>query len=568
MSQSRNASSAERHEQAFFARQFTVAAAGVVYWLTSRSPGASALPYAPILLAVVLNVMYYALAAKRAFYPHVRWIQIPLDLALWTWLIHLTGGPWSMFYPLYAFEIMLSAVTLSVTGCVYASALSVLFYTLEAAGWPGQIAVSIVAPRLALFAGTGAVCAVLVRKLAANENIVRGLNERLRRRVHVVATEQNAILESMTCGLLGVDVEGKVTMFNRKAEEILGLKAADVLGRPCGSAPGEEGSRSAAALAKLCDERRPGRREFDLVLKGRTAHLAASLFELPEGFPTSSVYIFQDLTELRDLEQRTIRAETLSGLGAMAATLAHELRTPLTAIAGFAALLRERLEGNPGSAEIAEKIERGVMSLEQVTQQLLDFTDSPDLAKSRVRVADVVTSGLELLPPKSREMVKLCITDSGASALVLGDPLQLRQAVLNLMLNASEAAGDGGEVRVTLREDGGDASLEVADTGPGVPEELRNKIFLPFFTTKRGGTGLGLSYSEKLIRAHGGRLTLDGPAGGGAVFTVRLRLLEEAERETQAKGQARLQGPSRVKRAERPGAEEARDQAPRPISPA
>ncbi len=561
MGHSWNASNIERHEQAFFARQFIVAAAGVIYWLMSRSSGASSLPYLPVFLAVVLNVAYYTLAARRVFYRQVKWIQIPVDLALWTWFIHMTGGPWSMFYPLYAFEIMLSALTLSVTGCVYASALSIVFYTLECSAWPGPFAMSFVVPRLALFAGTGAVCAVLVRELAANEKIVRGLNEQLRRKVHVVATEQDAILESMTCGLLGVDAEGRITMFNRRAEEITGLRAQDVLGKPCERTEGPE------PLASLCDEPCTGHREIHLVLSGRSVHLAVGRFELPAGFPTRSVCIFQDLTELKELEQRTIRAETLSGLGAMAATLAHELRTPLTAIAGFAAVLRERLEGSPRDAEIAEKIERGVTSLERVTHQLLGFTETPSIAKSPVRIADVVESGLELLPQNFREMVKLRIGEPEASVAVLGDAIQLRQAILNLMLNACEAAGEGGEVRLTLRRDGEEALLEVADTGPGVPEALRNKIFLPFFTSKEGGTGLGLSHSEKLVRAHGGRLTLDGNDGKGAVFTVRLQLLKEPAPEAHAMARLPAMGLTEPMDADAPGATAAANQAPKRISP-
>ncbi len=128
----------ERHEQAFFARQFMVAAAGVIYWLTSMKPGAPALPFVPIGLAVLLNVLYYGLAARRIFYPQIKWVQIPLDLALWSWLIYLTGGPSSFFYPLYAFEIMLSAITLSVAGCAYSSVLSIVLYSIVCHVWPGD----------------------------------------------------------------------------------------------------------------------------------------------------------------------------------------------------------------------------------------------------------------------------------------------------------------------------------------------------------------------------------------------------------------------------------------------
>ncbi len=525
MKRSLDVSSVERHEQAFFARQFIVAATGVVCWLVSRTAGSSSLPYLPIALAVLLNVFYYALASRRIFYPQVKWIQIPVDLALWTWLIHLTGGPWSTFYPLYAFEIMLSAVALSVAGCAYASVLSIVFYTLECYMWPGAFLTTSVVPKLVLFAGTGAVCALLIRKLTLNERIVRLLNERLRRKVDVTLEEENAILENMTSGLVGVDSEGRVTMFNRRAEEITGLRGAEMLGKRCLEVLGAESPVCHKALALLSGEMIPEDTEVEMNFNGRSRYISLSCFALPDGFPTRSVCVFQDKTEVRQLEQRTIRAETLSAIGAMAATLAHELRTPLTAIAGFASMLRNRLDGNTREAEIAHKIERGVTSLEKVTGQLLSFTETPELSKARVRLADVIESALELLPDKMRGRVKLSVKGAGRDLTVKADPLQLRHALLNLMINACQAAGESGEVNVAVRRSGEAGHVEIADTGPGVPDELQTRIFLPFFTTKKGGTGLGLAHSEKLVRAHGGRITLDGGEAGGAVFTVKLPLV-------------------------------------------
>jgi signal transduction histidine kinase len=208
----------------------------------------------------------------------------------------------------------------------------------------------------------------------------------------------------------------------------------------------------------------------------------------------------------------------------MAATLAHELRTPLTAITGFAAVLRERLAGRPKDVELAGKIERGVSDLETVTRRLLSFTETPELSKRRVRLCDIVDSALEMLPADDRGAVSLLPDGAGGSLSVDGDALQLRQAILNLVRNACEAAGENGSVRITLRRKGDEAQVEVEDNGPGVPQDLGTRVFLPFFTTKRGGTGLGLAYSEKLVRAHGGQITLDGGPGKGAVFTIRLPL--------------------------------------------
>lgn len=520
----RSPSNVERHEQAFFVRQFIVAATGLLYWTMAAKPGAPTSPFIPIVLAVVLNVVYYVLAARRVFYPQVKWIQIPVDLALWTWLIQLTGGPGSLFYPLYAFEIMLAALTLSVAGCAYASVLSILLYSFVAYSWPGPFAFSAIAPRLAMFAGAGAVFALLIRKLATNERLVRLLNEQLRHKVHITTTEEDAVLDGMSCGLVGIDTDSKVTMFNRRAEEITGLREAEVLGQSCADILGSENPDCGSVVETLEDGRPSPETEVDVTINGRAKRLALSCFALPQGFPTRSVCVFQDKTDVRELERRTIRAETLSGLGAMAATLAHELRTPLTAIGGFAAVLHDRLVERPKDAEIADKIERGVKSLEIVTRQLLGFTETPELSRTDIKLSEVVEATMEMLPETAKASVRLYVNGKDEAISVLGDPIQLRQAFLNVILNACEAAPDDGEIRVTLRRHGDEAQLEVVDNGPGVPEDLSTRIFLPFFTTKKGGTGLGLAFSEKLIRAHGGQLTLDTVAGEGAVFTARLPL--------------------------------------------
>jgi PAS domain S-box-containing protein len=567
MNPPRSHSSEERHEQAFFARQFIVAATGVVYWIMTSGTGTLLSPYVPIAIAVTLNVLYYVLAAKRRFYPQVKWIQIPVDMALWTWLIHLTGGPSSLFYPLYAFEIMLAAITLSAAGCAYAAILSVLFYSLVTHAWPGPFAFMAILPRLALFAGTGAVCAVLVMRLAAKERTVRDLNEKLRHRVKITTAEQDAVLDGMAGGLVGVGADGAVTMFNRRAEEITGFRASQVLGKACTEILGTESPICGRIMDGLEGTSSPMEAEADVNFGGRAKRLSLSCFGLPEGFPTRSVCIFQDRTEVRDLERRTIRAETLSGLGAMAATLAHELRTPLTAIAGFAAMLRERLAGSPKEAEIAGKIERGVGNLETITGQLLGFTGTPELSKTDTPLAAVVDSALEMMPENGRNSMSLSLDDDCGGLNLYCDPLQLRQAILNLVRNAAEAAGDGGEVKVSLRRDGDEAQIEVADSGPGVPEELSTRIFLPFFTTKKGGTGLGLAYSEKMVRAHGGQITLESAygtnAGGGtgaksegARFTIRLPLPDAALVGKLARAAASTDGPDRERAVEAPSKED------------
>lgn len=226
---------------------------------------------------------------------------------------------------------------------------------------------------------------------------------------------------------------------------------------------------------------------------------------------------------LRGLAAAMERNERLAAVGAMAATVAHEVRNPLGIIRATADVL-ERENPLPDSGrELVEDIRTEVARLDGVVTGLLDLTRTPVLHLDDVdvnvlveRVVNDWERGTRGQGPEHR-----CDLDPGAGT-IRADGRRLRQALLNLVLNAAEAAGESGHVEVRTARTRGGVEISVADDGPGVPAEARPRLFEPFFTTKPRGAGLGLAVVAAVLRAHGGTAEVSSRPGRGAVFIVRL----------------------------------------------
>ncbi len=216
-----------------------------------------------------------------------------------------------------------------------------------------------------------------------------------------------------------------------------------------------------------------------------------------------------------------VRAETLAGLGRVAAGIAHELNNPLQVMLGYLSLDRGKVGGEVGRH--LERVEREALRCREIVEALLQLArpaaapppEAIDLRALSLEAAEAVRAELGGRAP--------AIEVRGA-AEALGAPGRLRQIVLNLLRNAADAAGPAGAVAVEVAAVAARAELTVADSGPGIPPEVRARLYEPFFTTKPHGTGLGLALSRALATSLGGELVLDGAATGGARFTVRVPL--------------------------------------------
>lgn len=216
------------------------------------------------------------------------------------------------------------------------------------------------------------------------------------------------------------------------------------------------------------------------------------------------------------------RREVLARLGEVSAVLAHEIRNPIAAAKGQVQLAAEAARGGASAEHIARRLETAVQEVgrvEALVRGLLDYARDRPLSRGPVAAPDVVEVALAHagLKPGAIEV------DGGAGVLLDADPRELGRALGNVVQNAVEAAGPSGQVRLTIRRDGGDVVLTVHDSGPGVPGDLVDRVFDPFVTGKLHGVGLGLAVARQVVEAHGGRIAVGrSEALGGAAFDIRV----------------------------------------------
>jgi len=243
------------------------------------------------------------------------------------------------------------------------------------------------------------------------------------------------------------------------------------------------------------------------------------------------VLVLRDLSRVRELEEQVRRSERLAGLGVLAAGIAHEVRNPLVGVRGAAQLL----EGEPAFPaalrEYTGMIIRQVDRLNRLVGELLTLAEQRPLEPQPCNLHHVLEEALRLAEGGQRpgrfQILRQYDPEVPAAA---GDFDRLLQVFLNLVRNAMEAMPEGGELTVRTRFErvapqcGGRPAVrvDVQDRGPGLPEEVRSRLFTPFYTTKDGGTGLGLAVSLRIVAEHGGAIEAENRPGGGAAFRVIL----------------------------------------------
>jgi two-component system sensor histidine kinase PilS (NtrC family) len=337
-----------------------------------------------------------------------------------------------------------------------------------------------------------------------------------------LAALNDDIIRCLSSGLLTVDRQGRVLTINEAAGEILGLEPSAATGRPIRDLVPE----LQPMLAKLEDastvrrgeilaRRAQGERALGVSISPLTNHL---------GEPLGRIVNFQDLTELRRMEEQVKRGERLAAIGGLAAGIAHEIRNPLASISGSIELLRSAPQVEAENRALMEIVLREVDRLNTLVTELIDYAkpraplpvsiDANAAIKETVRVFAQDRSG----PPVSVRFEEL----AGKAPTVHADPAQLRQVIWNLLRNAAESMPDGGEVVVTLGSDDDWCTIGVRDHGVGIPREDQDRIFEPFYTTKARGSGLGLAIIHRIVSAHGGVISLSSAVGEGTTVTVRL----------------------------------------------
>jgi PAS domain S-box-containing protein len=348
---------------------------------------------------------------------------------------------------------------------------------------------------------------------------------------HMVANMRN--------GVLAINRSGALVLINDEACRIFGLPHdLDYLGQPYADVFRDHSDivrvlGGAFELASL-----PNRAELRLKSTAKVIGYTLSLVRDERDEIIGAALFFKDLTHVEQMEERERLRDRLATLGEMAATMAHEIKNPLGGIEVMAGLLRRQVPDNRDVQALVRDIISEAKMANAIVQEMLDFVRPVRLQLDRASVGEALASAVTMADGKTtRGDVAVSVRVPEGLPPIQADPHQLSQVFANLLINAYEALNGHGAVTLTARlvepgQDGallGDGSqpmptvvVDVADTGPGMPAELTDRIFNPFFTTKPQGSGLGLAVVRKIVDAHEGRIDVTSVVNQGTCFTVTL----------------------------------------------
>ncbi len=326
-----------------------------------------------------------------------------------------------------------------------------------------------------------------------------------------LASFNRAVVENTPSGLFTTDTEGNVKVFNRAAEAISGVDREHVAGGHI--------SKLLPFLKELPSDERRGERTVLLGGKEKTiGYTITRLYDLG-GNNAGFIGIFQDLTELKALAREIKHKERLAAVGELSAKIAHEIRNPLASLKGAMEMLHEGAI-DQDQRERLMRIALGEMDrLNSTITDYLSFArpDTPSLEEFDLHRA--LRETVELLKMRDDSMVEVWAELDGA-LMVKADPRRMKEVFWNLGVNALQSMPEGGRLVVATRVEGAQAHISFTDSGKGIEDEDMERIFFPFYTTKRAGTGLGLSTAFRAVEDHGGRITVNSTLGKGSVFTV------------------------------------------------
>jgi PAS domain S-box-containing protein len=342
-----------------------------------------------------------------------------------------------------------------------------------------------------------------------------------------------AVLDTAGALVVVFDREGRIVRFNRACERTSGYAAEEVMGKPVWDfllAP-EDIEPVKAAFEEVKRAAAPHAFENDWVTKDgrrrRISWLSTHLLD-DRGQVEYVIGTGLDTTDIQQVREQLRRTERLAELGMLASGMAHEIGTPMNVILGRAEYLLSRTKEEPtkrGLETIVAQVER----ITKIMNQLLAFARRRPAERRPLDLRKSVADCLDVIQERVRRHRIRVETDLPADLPpVLADADQVSQVLLNLMLNAIQAMPEGGTLRLALARGDGTVTIQVGDTGHGIPEEALSKIFLPFYTTKEvgKGTGLGLTVVHGIIQEHGGTIMVESRVDQGTTFTVALPIAE------------------------------------------
>jgi two-component system, NtrC family, sensor histidine kinase PilS len=493
--------------------------------------GAAIMAFAVTGISLIAVEMYRA-PASRGF---LLW-QAVTDIALITALVHVTNGSESQFAALYILVIAYSALLIPRSGGLIAALLVCAFYFTEIVVTREFVLDSTAWLQMANFAtvavGTGYVSARLREVGSGSEFLAETL-----RRERLQASD---VLDNIRSGVVTIDAGGLLRYSNQAASALLGLHLGPLIGRSVRAELGRVAPELLVALERAIRTRtRTSRAEALVMQEDRQLQLGITVTFLrgDEGDEVgSATAIFSDISDQKRMEDLHVRAGQLEAVSELAASLAHEIKNPLASIRSAVEQLGRMPAADDDTGALTRLVVRESDRLSRLLSEFLDF--------ARVRVTRVTALDLAALVKDTMNLVSAHPDRSTSTTLsfesdldvqtIDGDADLLHRALFNLVLNAAQALGEGGTVRVSITAatpdivpggvlpEAGAVCLVIEDNGPGMPADVRDRIFTPFFTTKPRGSGLGLPVVHRAIEAHRGVVLVDSSPGSGTRFTIIL----------------------------------------------
>lgn len=383
-------------------------------------------------------------------------------------------------------------------------------------------------------------------KVVGYEGIItdRTQQKRMERELRRATIFMGKLIQSSPNAIMSADMKGDILVWNKGAEELLGYRAEDVIGKMNIVKVYPEGmAKEVMKMLRSPDHGGKGvLRSFHLVAVNKDgreldANLSAAIIYSEEGREVATVGIMADLGErmkmehkLRRIQEQLLQSEKLAAMGRLTSQIAHELNNPLYGIMNTLELLKTEIPPTSRRRKILEMALSETIRLTDMLRKMLIFS-KPDQEERRATDLNVILDEILLLYGKqlSEYSVKVAISFEEGLPKVFASRNQLRQVFLNMITNARDAMPEGGVLSFRTFSADGFVCVEVSDTGTGIKEEHRDKIFEAFFTTKDSikGVGLGLSVCYGFIRDHGGDIKVSGKPGEGTTFTVMLPVMDE-----------------------------------------
>lgn len=333
------------------------------------------------------------------------------------------------------------------------------------------------------------------------------------------------VLDNIGTGIVSLDEEGNITVFNPAAEKLLGIKSAEALGQPFQKILIRARVPQAGKMVQLLKEHQGD--EQAIVISSSSGEpvelgLTALTLVTSSGRTAGKVLTIEDLSLKRKLEEVIRRSDRLSALGLFTTGIAHEVRNPLASIKGFAQLLLSRKLVSKSGQKYVETIVRETERLDGLLAELLSFARPSPPQLGLRSLGPIIERTLVLIEERAREQGVEIKKELNDTPLVLIDEQKMQQVFWNIFINALQAMPKGGVLIIRLETQGEEVVAAITDSGPGIPAAHWDKIFDPFFTTKDWGSGLGLAISHRIVETLGGRIEFTSDQSKGTTFWVFL----------------------------------------------